>query len=202
MGYFVVGLKCKAYQALVFTFGLAQCSRNVVRRFQPQHQIFLFTFDLVVGRTFRRKVSHGSTKDSCIGICIGCSCCLIHFLSAFHIDAVYVRVVNLKADRSADESDFCTPSGADFCQCISHLSGRIVADETYRIDFFVCRAGCDHNLASFQVFLACKESFKNFNDFFRFFHSSFSYEMTGQFPGSWFDDVVPVRAENIEIMLG
>ena len=70
MGYFVVGLKCKAYQALVFTFGLAQCSRNVVSRFQPQHQIFLFTFDLVVGCTFRRKVSHGSTKDSCIGICI------------------------------------------------------------------------------------------------------------------------------------
>lgn len=41
MGYFVVGLKCKAYQALVFTFGIAQCSRNVVSRFQPQHQIFL-----------------------------------------------------------------------------------------------------------------------------------------------------------------
>ena len=37
MGYFVVGLKCKAYQTLVFTFGLAQCSRNVVSRFQPQH---------------------------------------------------------------------------------------------------------------------------------------------------------------------
>ena len=85
----------------------------------------------------------------------------------------------------------------------AHLTRRIIADETHRIYFFIRRSGSYHNFLSGQVTVfGCEELFQMTDDNVRFFHSSFAHQMARQLARARFYDMIAIRAQRLQILLG
>ncbi len=103
--------------------------------------------------------------------------------------------------RACYQRHFRTTASTFFRQGKSHLSRRIIADETDRVYLFVSRAGRYHDFLSLQ-FVACRKEFiQGTDNRFRFFHAPLPYQMAGKFSRPRFDDMITERAEYIQILL-
>ena len=127
-------------------------------------------------------------------------------------------------NRTCNQRNLSTPTAALFSKGKAHFAGRIIADETYRVNLFVSWSGCNHDLLAFQIeliaffFLAVfrcsfiglcillslfiKESVKAFYDNIRFFHASLSFQSACQESHFRFYDVISVAQKCFHVGLG
>ncbi len=92
-------------------------------------------------------------------------------------------------------------TGTFFCQRKSHLSGRIIADETHRVNLFVSRSGCNHHFLPDSSSLEAKNSSNT-----RMMFPALPY--VPSLPSGWLillsrlDNMITVGTQNIQIFLG
>ena len=142
-------------------------------------------------------------------------------MATFYIDAMN-GFRTAERNRTGNQRYLSTTAAALFSKGKAHFAGRIIADETYRVNLFVGWSGCNHNLLAFQIgliaffFLAVfyfiglcillslfiKESVKAFYDDVRFFHASLSFQSACQESYFRFYDVISVAQECFHVGLG
>ena len=162
---------------------------------------FLLPFDLFAGHRFRAEIGDCRTKNPHVGSRETGLRCLIHFLSRFHIYPVDTRMLRFQLHRSGDQRHLCPTTGTFFRQSKSHLTGRIIADKTDRIDLFVSRSGSYHNFPSLKFGTRREKLVQHSDNVFRFFHTSFADQMAGKFTRCGLNDAVAVGTQYIQILL-
>ena len=140
---------------------------------------FFFPLNLLIGYRCRTIVGYCRTKNTCISIREMSLRCFVHFFSRFDIDTDDTRMLRFELHRACNQGHLCSATGTFFCQRESHLSGRIIADETHRVNLFVSRSGGNHHFLSGQFVTRSKEFIQYPDDILRLFHSPLPYQMAG-----------------------
>ena len=94
--YLVIGFECESDQYLAAFLLFSQSGGNVPGRFQTEHQVILFPFDLDFGCRFGRKVCNCGAQDSRIGIRISLCSFFVHLCGILHIYPPYIRMMRLQ----------------------------------------------------------------------------------------------------------
>ena len=134
----------------MFLFHLAKGCSNIVSRDEAEFQIIFLALDFPVSNLAWLEISNSSTENGCIGRGKSFSGCLIHFLATFYIDAMN-GFGTAERNRTCNQRNLSTPTAALFSKGEAHFAGRIIADETYRVNLFVSWSGCNHDFLAFQI---------------------------------------------------
>ena len=178
----------------------SQISQDIVCLFQFYTHLFLMLLYLVLIDIGRTIVSDCCCFNDNVLLKAYRSNCIKHFLCRHYRNKLYKRW-RFDCTWSADQCYIRPTEHSCFCQCISHLSGRMVRNITYRIDCLLCRSGSHKDFTAKEIFFFCNFSQDIVQKHLRFRHLSGSCIATCQITTGRLDHFITIMLQNSEIIL-
>ena len=178
----------------------SQISQDIVCLFQFYTHLFLMLLYLVLIDIGRTIVSDCCCFNDNVLLKAYRSNCIKHFLCRHYRNKLYKRW-RFDCTWSADQCYIRPTEHSCFCQCISHLSGRMIRNIAYRIDCLLCRSGSHKDFTAKEIFFFCNFSQDIVQKHLRFRHLSGSCIATCQITTGRLDHFITIMLQNSEIIL-
>ena len=190
----------KADQCLAFFLLLAERSQNILCAFQFNGQISVFLVHFVVRDIFRPVVRYCRREDHDIHLRRTFHYRLIHIFRRYDMHGFYSIDIR-QAVHACHNRNFGPGVSGGSCQRVPHLARTVIGQETYRIQCFLGRSGCNKNLLSLQELVFAQHFIDFVFNILRFRHSSLSDITAGKITVGTVHDFHAVMSAFCDIVL-